>query len=138
MGSIAKEMHVTATGADVWDAVRDFGAVHERVVPGFVVDSVTDGDDRIVTFANGAVVRERLVTIDDKRRRLVYAVVESQLGFTHHQATVEVLEEAGRKGCYIIWTTDFLPSGPGPIVDVLMTEGATVMEATFALLGTAA
>jgi len=132
MGSITKEMHVTATGADVWGAVRDFGAVHERVVPGFVVDTVMEGDDRIVTFASGAVARERLVTIDDERRRIVYSVVESQLGFTHHQGTVEVLEEARRAGCYIIWTSDFLPAGPGPIVEALMAEGAAVMEETFA------
>jgi hypothetical protein len=102
------------------------------VVPGFAVDSVMDGDDRIVTFASGAVARERLVTIDDERRRVVYSAVESQPGFTHHQATVGVHEEAGGEGCRIVWTCDFLPAGPGPIVDALMTQGAAAMEKTYA------
>jgi hypothetical protein len=91
-----------------------------------------DGDDRILTFASGAVARERLVTIDDERRRVVYSAVESQFGFTHHQATVEVIEETGGEGCRIVWTSDFLPAGPSPIVDALMIQGAAAMEKTFA------
>ncbi len=39
-------------------AVRDFGAVHQRLVPGFVVDSRLDGDACVLTFANGMVARE--------------------------------------------------------------------------------
>jgi hypothetical protein len=39
----------------VWDAVRDFGALHHRLVPGFVVEARLEGDDRVVTFFNGAV-----------------------------------------------------------------------------------
>ena len=61
-------------------ALRDFGAVHQRVAPGFVTATRLDGDDRVVTFFTGAEARERLVSVDDARRRLVYTVVESQLG----------------------------------------------------------
>ncbi len=134
MGSITKEIKASARGEDVWAALRDYGAVHQRVVPGFVVDSVVDGDDRIVTFSSGSVARERLVTLDDERRRVVYSVIESQLGFTHHQASVEVMGRADGEGdgCWIVWTSDFLPDAPAPIVDALMAEGAAVMEQTFA------
>src|SRR5882724_767333 len=75
MASIHKDIIIDASPAEVWDAVRDFGAVHQRLVPGFVLDSRLDGDARIVTFANGTVARELLVDCDDTRRRLVYAVV---------------------------------------------------------------
>ena len=34
MGSVRKELAVTAKAEDVWDAVRDFGALHTRLVPG--------------------------------------------------------------------------------------------------------
>ena len=64
---------------DVWDAVRDFGAVHTRLVPGFVLDARLEGDARIVTFANGTVARELLVDCDEARRRLVYAVVSERV-----------------------------------------------------------
>src|SRR6476661_11044939 len=72
MASIQKDIAIDATPADVWEAVRDFGALHTRLVPGFVIDTKIDGDARIVTFANGNVAREALVDCDDERRRLVY------------------------------------------------------------------
>ena len=64
MASIHKDIIIDASPNDVWDAVRDFGAVHRRLVPGFVLDSRLDGDARIVTFANGMVARELLVDCD--------------------------------------------------------------------------
>ena len=66
MATIRKEIMLDARPDDVWDALRDFHAVHERLVPGFVIDSRPDGDNaRIVTFFNGAVVREVLVGVDE-------------------------------------------------------------------------
>jgi hypothetical protein len=61
MASIHKEIAVEARPEDVWDAVRDVGAVHERLAPGFVTDVKMDGDARIVTFGNGMVARELIV-----------------------------------------------------------------------------
>src|SRR6266702_893667 len=60
MASIHKYIPIDAHPDEVWDAVRDFGAVHRRLVPGFVLDARLDGDARIVTFANGTVARELL------------------------------------------------------------------------------
>ena len=65
MASVRKEIVIDASPYDVWAALRDWGAVHQRLVHGFVVDPRLDGDDRIVTFFNGAVVRELLVDLDD-------------------------------------------------------------------------
>src|SRR4051794_8802906 len=59
MASIQKERTIEASPDEVWAALRDWGALHERLVPGFVVDTQLDGEDRIVTFFNGAVARER-------------------------------------------------------------------------------
>ena len=76
---------------DVWAAVRDFGAVHRRLAPGFVLDARLDGDARIVTFANGTVARELLVDCDDTRRRLVYAMVSERV--KHYNASVQVFAD---------------------------------------------
>ena len=65
MASIRKELLIASRAEHVWDAVRDFGALHQRLVPGFVVDAKMAGAARIVTFANGKVAREVLVDIDD-------------------------------------------------------------------------
>ena len=74
MASIHKDIPLAAPANDVWDAVRDFGALHTRLVPGFVLDTRLDGEARIVSFANGTVARELLVDCDEARRRLVYAI----------------------------------------------------------------
>ena len=58
MASIHKDIAMDAPAHEVWDAVRDFGALHTRLVPGFVLDTKLDGDVRIVTFANGTVARD--------------------------------------------------------------------------------
>src|SRR5882672_11744453 len=55
MASIHKDILIDANPNDVWDALRDLGALHTRLVPGFVTDTKLDGDARIVTFANGTV-----------------------------------------------------------------------------------
>jgi len=48
--------------------VRDWGALHESLVPGFVTDTRLDGEDRIVTFFNGAIAPKRLIDLDDEHR----------------------------------------------------------------------
>ena len=76
MPSIRKEIQVDAPPEKVWDALRDFGAIHERLVPGFVTDCRMDGEDRIVTFVNGATYREVLIDLDDDARRLAWSIVD--------------------------------------------------------------
>ncbi len=129
MASIRKDFQVGAAPGVAWDALRDFGAVHQRVAPGFVTHTLMDGCDRIVTFVTGSVARERLVTIDDEHRRLVYSVVDSPLGAVHHQAAVEVIDAAnGSGGCRLVWTTDVLPDDLAPVIDGLMVQGVAAIE----------
>lgn len=132
MGSIHKDIHVRKAAPVVWDAMRDYGEVHRRVAPGFVIDARLEGMDRVVTFAVGAVARERLVALDDERRRLAYTVVEGGLPFDHHQASVEVVDSGSEEGsCRIVWTTDFLPEDLRTPLDGLMSEGAAAIARAF-------
>jgi hypothetical protein len=133
MATIRKEIPVGMKSSEAWEVLCDYGALHDRLVPGFVTDTQLEGDDRIVTFANGAVARERLIAIDEDRRRLVYSVVDSPMGFTHHQASVELVESVDEPGdCWLVWTTDLLPEDVAPIVDGMMDAGAAVMARTLA------
>lgn len=129
MASIRKVILIDASPEHVWDAIRDFGAVHERVVPGFVVDTRLDGGDRIVTFFSGAVQREPLVDLDDEARRLVYSAVDSPIGATHYNASVQVFSD-GEDGSRVVWIVDVLPSEIGPTLDGLMDRGAATMKQT--------
>jgi carbon monoxide dehydrogenase subunit G len=102
--SIRKEIPIDAPPEKVWDAVRDFGALHERLVPGFVTDCRMDGEDRIVTFASGAVMREVLIDSDDEAKRLVWSIVDGP--YEHHNGAVQVFPEGD--GSRFVWTSDLL------------------------------
>lgn len=128
MATIRKEIQLDARPDDVWDALRDFHAVHERLAPGFVVSSEPDGDDvRVVTFANSAVAREVCVGVDDAARRLAYCIPELP-GATHHSASAEVVADG--TGCRFVWITDVLPDGLRDLVEPMMSQGADAMKAT--------
>ncbi|MDQ3758279.1 MAG: SRPBCC family protein [Actinomycetota bacterium] len=128
MASIHKEITIDARPEDVWDALRDFGAVHERLAPGFVVDARLDGDDaRIVTFFTGSVAREVLVGVDEEARRLAYSVVEGPLPVTHHNASAQVLADGDGQARFV-WITDVLPDAVAPHVDGLMAQGIAVIK----------
>ncbi len=135
MATIIKETVVDAPADAVWGALRDFGAVHERVAPGFVVDSRLEGAVRTVTFFNGAVARETLVGVDDGARRLAYAVVESGLGLRHHNASVSVVPEGDGRSRFV-WVTDVLPDEAAPVVAGMMEQGLDVMRRALAASST--
>ena len=121
MASIHKDIPIDARPDDVWDAVRDFGALHTRLVPGFVTDTKLDGDARIVTFANGTVARELLVDCDDARRRLVYAIANERV--KHYSASVQVLADGDARS-RMIWIVDVLPNEIAPYIAAQMDQGA--------------
>ena len=127
MASIQKDISLDASPNDVWDAVRDFGAVHTRLAPGFVVDSRLDGDARIVTFANGNVAREQLVDCDEARRRLVYAIANERV--SHYSASVQVIAD-GENRSRLIWIVDVLPNTVASYVDAQMDLGAQAVQKT--------
>lgn len=54
MATIRKEITTVASPDDVWAAIRDIGALHTRLVPGFVVNTKLEPGARIVTFAMGS------------------------------------------------------------------------------------
>jgi hypothetical protein len=127
MASIRKEILIDASPQDVWDAVRDWGALHERLVPGFAVDTRLDGEDRIVTFGNGTVLRERLVDLDDEARRLVWSIVDGP--YTHHNASAQVFSE-GENRARFVWLADLLPNELADGTGQAMEQGTNVVKQT--------
>src|SRR5258708_36153544 len=127
MASIHKEILIEARPEIVWAAVRDVGAVHQRLAPGFVVDARLEGDSRVVTFGNGAVVRELIVDIDDQARRLAYAAVGGRT--THHNASMQVFAQ-GENQSRLVWITDLLPNEVTAVLHELVEQGAATMKQT--------
>ena len=129
MASILKDIIIDASPGDVWDALRDFGALHTRLVPGFVTDTKLDGDARIVTFGNGTVAREIMVDCDDSKRRLVYAIVNERI--RQHSASAQVFDAADGRTRFV-WTADVLPNEIAPYMDAQMDLGVLAMQKALA------
>ena len=125
MASIHKDIPIDAPADQVWAAVRDFGAVHTRLAPGFAIDARLDGEARIVTFANGNVAREVLVNCDEARRRLVYAIANDRV--SHYNASVQVQAD-GETRSRLIWIVDVLPNDIAPYIDGQMDQAAQAMQ----------
>jgi uncharacterized protein YndB with AHSA1/START domain len=132
MASIHREVLLDAPVQRVWDATRDPAALHTRLVPGFVVDTRLQDDARMVTFANGFVVRERIVDIDDARHRIAWSVIDSPR-MTHHNASLQVFEEHG--GTRAVWIADLLPHELAPDIAAMIDLGLAAMQRAFAKPG---
>lgn len=129
MGSIREDILIARTPDDVWDAIRDIGNVHRRLVPGQVVDTTMDGDMRILTFTSGGMVRERIVTVDDQARRMAYSVIDGPMHLTHHHASFQVFS-AGEQNSRLVSITDFLPNKFSEEVRVRVKGLARTMKQT--------
>src|SRR5262245_33342776 len=127
MATVRKEIPVKASAADAWDAIRDIGALHTRLVPGFVIATKLEPGARVVTFGNGMVVREPIVTLDDQSMRLVWSAEGAQT--THYNASAQVLRDA-EGATHVVWTADFLPDSATSVIDGAMTAGAEVLQHT--------
>ena len=127
MASIRKEIQTAATVDQVWDALRDVGALHTRLVPGFVVDTRLEPGERIVTFGNGMVVREQILDINDELRRVAWSAIGG--GLTHYNASAQVFESADNRA-RVVWIADFLPNEAAGQIGQMMEQGMAVMKVT--------
>ncbi len=132
MATIRREITVNTAVEQVWDAMQDIGALHTRLVPGFVVGTMLEPGARVVTFANGRTVRERIVTIDHEARRLVWSATGEHL--SHHNASAQVCDEAGG-GARIVWIADLLPDSLAEGIAQMMDEGMAAMQSALGKLG---
>jgi carbon monoxide dehydrogenase subunit G len=124
MATTRKELRTRAAPEQVWDAIRDVGALHTRLVPGFVVDTRLEPGARVVTFGNGMVVREPIVTLDEAQRRLVWGAEGGPL--RHYNGAVQVFADGA--GSRVVWTADFLPDEAATVVDPMIAEGMAAMQ----------
>jgi hypothetical protein len=125
VASIRREVVIHAAAHEIWDALRDVGALHTRLVPGFVTGCSLDGDLRTVTFFNGLTAKELIITVDDVARRLVWSVVGGRL--THHNASAQI-HEVGSEACGVEWIADVLPNELAPAVAGMIEQGLLAMK----------
>jgi hypothetical protein len=134
MARIHHEVLIDAEPGEVWSALRDWGALHERLVPGFVTNTQLDGEDRIVTFANGAVMREALLDCDDDARRLAWTILGGP--YTHHTGCAQVFA-AGAERSRFAWIAYVLPEETAAPTSAAMAQGVEIAKQTLEAARTA-
>ena len=127
MASLHKEITIERSKQSVWDAIRDVGAIQKRLVPGFVVNCRLEGDWRTVTFANGMVVRELIVAVDDQTCRHAWSARGEPL--THHNASIQVFSDGHHK-CRVVWIADLMPNEAAEVVGEMIGLGLATMKET--------
>ena len=129
MASIRKELLIDTPPDAVWDAVRDVGAVHTRVAPGFLTGCRMEEAPlaRVVSFANGMEARELIVDVDDATRRLVWSVVGGRL--SHHNASMQIVADVALR-TRVIWIADLLPNEFVPVIAGMIDQGLAAMKKT--------
>jgi hypothetical protein len=125
MGTIRSELKTAAKASDVWSAVRDIGALHTRLVPGFVVDTKLEPGGRVVTFVNGVTLREPIVSLDDDARRLVWTHEGGRA--RHYNGALEVSELPDGLTS-VVWTADFLPDDVHDYFSQAIDAGMAAMQ----------
>jgi carbon monoxide dehydrogenase subunit G len=124
MASIIRDIAVAAPPDKVWESVRDVGNAHKLFV-GVLTDCQVGEGDRTVTFANGMVVRELILDVNDEHKRVAYAAVGGRT--THHNSSLQVFAAKGGHS-RIQWVTDFLPNEMAPVIGGLIEAGAAAMK----------
>jgi hypothetical protein len=127
MASVHREIVIGRSAAAVCDALADVGALHTRLVRGFVADCRLEPGARVVTFANGMVARELIVSIDAERRRVAWSVVGGRL--SHHNASAQAVAQ-GEASCRVVWIADFLPDEHAPAIAGMIDQGLAAMKRT--------
>jgi Polyketide cyclase / dehydrase and lipid transport len=127
MASIRREISIDTSVEAAWDALRDWGALHERLAPGFAVEIQLDGSDRIVTFFNGSVLRERLLGVDDGEHRIAWTILDWP--YRHHNGAAQVVPD-GDNRIRFVWISDLLPDDLAPRTAALMEQGLDVIKQT--------
>lgn len=127
MATLHKEIHIEAPPEAIWEAARDVGALHTRLVPGFVVNTQLEGQARVVTFGNGMVVREAIISVDDQRRRLAWTAIGGRT--SHYNAVLQLFADGS--GTRVVWTIDLLPDEVADPVAAMQDSGLATMKRTF-------
>lgn len=126
MASIQIEFDIAADSDRVWQVIGDWADGPVRMAPGFVVTSTAHAEVRVVTFADGFIARERLVSRDEPIRRIAYSLT-GDTAPEHDNAVMQVVAD-GPQRCRFVWTRDVLPADAAGPLQAAMQEAAPIIK----------
>ena len=125
MASIYTQTTLEVDSETAWTALRHVEDAHKLFAP-VLTDGRLNGDTRTVTFANGMVVRERILDVDNERKRVAYTVLDGP-GMMYHHASMQIVDAGGGR-CRFIWITDFLPGDLAQTLTPLIEQGTDALK----------
>ena len=126
MASIHHEITVEAIADRARAALRPVGNAHKLFAP-VLTDAALNGDVRTVRFANGMVLRERILEVNDETRRVAYTALDGP-GMSYHHASMQMVAD-GPTRCRFVWITDFLPPELRGTLQPLIEAGSNALKA---------
>jgi Polyketide cyclase / dehydrase and lipid transport len=129
MASIIVDIPIAVAADVAWAVIGDWADGPARMAPGWVTDVRTENDQRVVTFSNGAVFRERLVGIDPDARRVAYSITGDAVRPEHHNASMQLLPE-GTGTSRLLWIHDVLPDALAPRLAAGVEASAKIIKST--------
>jgi Polyketide cyclase / dehydrase and lipid transport len=130
MASIHRQVVIDSDPDVVWDALRDWGALHERLAVGFATDVHQETEARVVTFASGVTLREEIIAVDDDQRRLAWSIVGGP--YTHHNGAAQVLTDPDGRARFV-WISDLRPDTLADATADAMDQGLAAIKRTLEL-----
>lgn len=125
MASITKTIPAAAGSKVAWKKISDIGAVDKLVE--MIASCSLDGDVRTCTLPDGQAIKERVITVDEDVKRVVYTVTEGPLPMEFHCASVQVVEEDNQTN--VVWIVDVKPDELAAPLSEMMDGAAQSMAA---------
>lgn len=113
MATVHRRFTLNTSADSAWQKIRATQNVHKLF--DMLVDAEVDGDKRVCRTADGGELVERIITVDDDARRIVYTITDSPFDFEFHSASWQVYEQDGKT--VFEWYTDVKPD---PVAEMLI------------------
>lgn len=128
MATINLETNLAIDAADLWRQVKDVGGVSSLL--DVISESSIDGDHRSCTLADGAVLAETIISVDDDLQRVAYTITDSPFGIEAHAASMQVTDLGNGRSMFR-WTTDVKPDALADALGPMLAGEVTKLEQRF-------
>ena len=123
--NISLSATINAPADSIWKDISDFQGVDKylAIVTGSQMEGSGVGAIRTLTLDNGATVVERLESLDEQSKSLIYSFVDSPMQVSGYVATMQI-EDSGENQCEITWSSVFELTGMSEAEARELFEGA--------------
>ncbi|TPL75966.1 zinc-binding dehydrogenase [Mesorhizobium sp. B2-3-15] len=115
MVKVCQSTIINAPVEDVWSVLRDFNG-HERWHPAISFSEIESGDPadaigavRHFRLTDGSELREQLLALSDKDRRLSYCLLEAPLPLMGYVASIRLKPVTDGNAAFWEWSSEFHP-----------------------------